>query len=271
MKAATILSSWENVQDVSRANLIFEKRNKSYGGYFIRVFYPDRIFRAFLLAVFGFVLFFNTPLLLEQYFGNAAHPANPIVDNTFIFSDPPPIDKPIIPPAMRQEEIKKQLTAVTKWVRPTVVDEKQNTEEAKAQDDLSKAIIGTETITNDNTEELKLNNSIPIIDDKVYKGYEIQEMPVFPGGDEALTKYLGGIRYPKPASESGIMGIVFVSFVVDKDGKIRDAKIIKGIGGGCDEETIRIVKAMPAWKAGRQNGNPVSVQFNLPVNFKLKY
>jgi protein TonB len=58
--------------------------------------------------------------------------------------------------------------------------------------------------------------------------------------------------------------------VVDKDGKIRDAKVLRGIGGGCDEEAIRVVKAMPAWKPGKQRGKPVTVQYNLPIRFTLK-
>ena len=63
---------------------------------------------------------------------------------------------------------------------------------------------------------------------------------------------------------------MYVTFVVDKDGKIKDAKILRGIGGGCDEEALRVVRNMPEWKSGRQNGRPVQVQYNLPVNFTLK-
>jgi protein TonB len=99
----------------------------------------------------------------------------------------------------------------------------------------------------------------------------VEEMPSFQGGEAELFKYLGkAIKYPQMAQESGISGVVYVTFVVDKDGKIRDAKVLRGIGGGCDEEAIRVVKAMPAWKPGKQRGKPVTVQYNLPIRFTLK-
>jgi protein TonB len=99
----------------------------------------------------------------------------------------------------------------------------------------------------------------------------VEEMPSFLGGEAELFKYLGkAIKYPQMAQESGISGVVYVTFVVDKDGKIRDAKVLRGIGGGCDEEAIRVVKAMPAWKPGKQRGKPVTVQYNLPIRFTLK-
>src|SRR5205085_12283823 len=98
----------------------------------------------------------------------------------------------------------------------------------------------------------------------------VEEMPSFPGGEEKLFEYLSKIKYPAIAKENGISGRVYVTFVVDKDGKIRDVKTLRGIGGGCDEEAIRVVSAMPDWKPGRQNGRNVAVQYNLPVNFNLK-
>ena len=99
----------------------------------------------------------------------------------------------------------------------------------------------------------------------------VEEMPSFPGGEEELFKYLGkSIKYPQMAADAGISGVVYVTFVVDKDGKVKDAKVLRGIGGGCDEEAIRVVKAMPPWKPGKQRGKAVKVQYNLPIRFTLK-
>lgn len=99
----------------------------------------------------------------------------------------------------------------------------------------------------------------------------VESMPQFPGGDVALMKYLGeNINYPKAARESGIQGRVFVSFVVEKDGKVTNIIILRGIGGGCDEEAIKVVQEMPEWIPGKQRGMPVRVQFNLPINFTLR-
>ncbi len=99
----------------------------------------------------------------------------------------------------------------------------------------------------------------------------VEEMPSFPGGEAELFKYLGkNVKYPTMAQESGISGVVYVTFVVAKDGKISDVRVLRGIGGGCDEEAIRVVKSMPSWKPGKQRGKPVSVQYNLPIRFTLR-
>ncbi len=99
----------------------------------------------------------------------------------------------------------------------------------------------------------------------------VEEMPSFPGGEEALFKYLGkNIEYPVMASDAGIQGVVYVNFVIDKDGKVKDAKVLKGIGGGCNEEALRVIKTMPAWKPGKQRGKAVKVSYNLPVRFVLR-
>lgn len=99
----------------------------------------------------------------------------------------------------------------------------------------------------------------------------VENMPSFPGGDEALLKYLGqNIKYPAIARDAGIQGRVYVTFVVEKDGSVTDVKVLRGIGGGCDEEAIRVVENMPKWSPGKQRGKPVKVQYNLPIRFTLK-
>lgn len=99
----------------------------------------------------------------------------------------------------------------------------------------------------------------------------VEDMPSFPGGEEALFKYLGqNIKYPQIAKEAGITGRVFVNFVIDKEGNVTDVKVLRGIGGGCDEEAVRVVKNMPKWSAGKQRGKPVKVSYNLPIKFSLK-
>jgi protein TonB len=99
----------------------------------------------------------------------------------------------------------------------------------------------------------------------------VEEPPSYPGGEAELYKYLGkAIKYPQMAQDAGITGTVYLTFEVDKDGKIKDVRVLRGIGGGCDEEAIRVVKAMPAWKPGKQRGKSVRVQFNLPIKFTLR-
>ena len=99
----------------------------------------------------------------------------------------------------------------------------------------------------------------------------VESMPEFPGGDEARMKFLlENIKYPQIARESGIQGVVYVTFVVEPDGSITNVKVIRGIGGGCDEEAVRVVKMMPKWIPGNQRGKPVRVQFNMPIKFTLQ-
>lgn len=105
--------------------------------------------------------------------------------------------------------------------------------------------------------------------DQVFHVVEVD--PEFPGGMEALIKYLSeNIKYPEQAKKDKIQGRVYISFVVEKDGSVADAKVLRGIGGGCDEEALRVVNAMPKWTPGKQRNTPVRVQFNLPVAFKLQ-
>jgi len=97
---------------------------------------------------------------------------------------------------------------------------------------------------------------------------EIQ--PTFPGGDDALLHYLGrNLSYPIEAKEQGIQGTIFITFVVETDGSISNVKVLRGIGGGCDEEALRVVRNMPKWSPGMQRGKYVRVQFNLPIRFLL--
>ena len=94
--------------------------------------------------------------------------------------------------------------------------------------------------------------------------------PEFVGGTDSLYSYLAAnIHYPEQAKKDGIQGRVFVRFTVEADGSIADAKVMRGIGGGCDEEALRVVQAMPRWKPGTKDGHPVRVQYNIPIYFKL--
>lgn len=99
----------------------------------------------------------------------------------------------------------------------------------------------------------------------------VDESPEYPGGMEALYKYLAeNIHYPEQAKNDQIQGRVVISFVVEKDGGISDAKVVRGIGGGCDEEALRVVNAMPKWTPGKMRGEVVRVNFHLPITFKLQ-
>lgn len=98
----------------------------------------------------------------------------------------------------------------------------------------------------------------------------VEAMPEFPGGQKALFEYLGNnITYPPKAKSKGIKGKVYVNFTIYRDGSIRDAKVIKKAHRLLDKEALRVIKAMPNWIPGTQEGKTVSVSYNLPINFKF--
>ena len=99
----------------------------------------------------------------------------------------------------------------------------------------------------------------------------VEEMPEYPGGVAKLQEYLvENIKYPKTALEEGIQGRVFISFVVEKDGSVSNATVLRALGGGCDEEALRVVKGMPKWEPGKQSGKTVRVSYILPISFQLQ-
>lgn len=111
----------------------------------------------------------------------------------------------------------------------------------------------------------------PVVYDSKPDPSVLDEAPEFPGGSEGLKAYLiENLRYPEQAKKDGVEGRVVVLFTVAEDGSIHNVEVSQGIGGGCDEEAIRVVKAMPKWKPAIKDGKPAAGQYALPISFKLK-
>ncbi len=99
----------------------------------------------------------------------------------------------------------------------------------------------------------------------------VENMPQFPGGDAALLGYISkSVKYPAIAQENGIQGRVIISFVIEKDGLVADATVVRGVDPALDKEALRVVNNMPKWKPGEQRGKPVRVKYTLPVTFRLQ-
>jgi len=97
------------------------------------------------------------------------------------------------------------------------------------------------------------------------------EMPEFPGGMESLLKFINSsVKYPVVAQENGVQGKVIITFVIDKTGEVTNARILRGIDPSLDNEALRVVKSLPRWEPGKQNGKPVKVNYNVPINFVLQ-
>ena len=172
------------------------------------------------------------------------------------------------------------LKSSIKFTAPVIKkdEEVSEEEEMKTQDELlqtdvtisSKDIVGTdedEGILYADLEEIK-----EIVEESsVEKPFQlVEQMPEFPGGEEAMRAWLfKNIEYPPLATENGIQGRVFLTFVVGPDGKLSKVEVIRGADPSLDNEAIRVVKLMPAWTPGRQDGKAVYVKYNLPIRFQL--
>ena len=115
---------------------------------------------------------------------------------------------------------------------------------------------------------MKLNNGKVLHNDSIY--FLAESMPSFPGGEEELIKYLKDhIRYPASARASRTEGKVYISFIIDRSGNLTNIKLVRGIGSGCDEEALRVLRTMPKWSPGKVKGKEVRVQMSVPVRFAL--
>jgi protein TonB len=183
----------------------------------------------------------------------------------------------IDPSLLRQTEVvEEEMVEITKQEeqKPQPVEvPKQTTQLEIVQDDVEVEDI---EINADVDQNEVIEEYVPVeVEEEEVQEQEIfqivEEMPAYPGGDQKLMEYVAkNIKYPQIARETGIQGRVFVGFVVEPDGSVSNVKVLRGIGGGCDEEAMRVVKSMPKWKPGKQRGKAVRVSYMLPVNFKLQ-
>ena len=101
--------------------------------------------------------------------------------------------------------------------------------------------------------------------------FVVEEMPMYPGGDNALRDFISqNVKYPKIAVEKGIQGKVYVTFVVDTDGSVTDSRVVRGVDPSLDKEALRVVNSLPAWTPGKEKGQPVKVSYTVPISFALK-
>ena len=125
------------------------------------------------------------------------------------------------------------------------------------------ALLSSTTITAQKTVVSKKQSKEKVFD-------VVEEMPQFPGGQEGLMIFLrDNMKYPKEATEKGIQGRVLAKFIVEKDGLVSEPEIVKSVYPALDEEALRVVRCMPKWKPGKQNGKPVRVRFTIPLSFRL--
>ena len=271
------------VENVTLDDIVFENRNKEYGAYYLRKNYRSYLTRALIYGAGIFLLVFGGAYTYSNYILPKILEAQTEVeiDLTKMKEEAPPEEKPDLPPPPPPPPVEPPPeVAQIKFLPPEPKkDEEVLVEEPPPPAEVvEKAVISNKTVEGVDAvdafipppppEEVKIVAIEKPKEEEIFTA--VEQNPEFPGGQSAMYKFLGeNIKYPAAAQRANVSGRVFVKFVVEKDGSIGNVEVMKGIGFGCDEEAIRVIKSMPKWNPGRQNGKNVRVFYNMPVVYKL--
>lgn len=267
---STLFNKWDNVVSSVRNEIVFESRNKEYGAYQIRREYNRVLVLALLSTCTAILLIAITPKIIELIKNTSQEVVVPVDITPVDLTAPPPIDETEPPPPPPPPP---PVMETVKFTPPVVVDEEVVDDPPPPQE----TEVQVSTVTQEGTDgdiiipDEKGTGVVEAVAEEVFT--VVEQMPEFPGGMAEMYKFINkNMQYPQIEKENGISGTVYVTFVVDKAGNINDVKTLRGVAGGpnLEKEALRVVKMMPAWKSGKQNGREVSVQFNLPIKFVLK-
>ncbi|ERT58253.1 TonB protein, C-terminal domain protein [Prevotella sp. BV3P1] len=266
-------------------DLVFAGRNQAYGAYQLRKGTGKRNVIS-IIAVVALVLLCQIGLTLKKAADAEARKRAAMTEVVELSKLEQPKKKAEVKQLKKiqvePEKVVERVKSSIKFTAPVIKkdNEVKPEEELKTQDELmnTKTAIGAIDVKgNDDKggEVLKLKEAVaqpepkPEVENKVFD--VVEQMPSFPGGPSALMKYLSeNVKYPVVAQENGVQGRVVVSFVVEKDGHITDVKVVRSVDPSLDKEAARVVKSMPSWIPGKQNGSAVRVKYNVPVSFKLQ-
>ena len=252
-----------NQRNETLNQIVFRNRNKEYGSYFLRRKYPRILLFSMIAGIFILLAGIFIPFLAYYLDGTTK-----LTDDDFIYE----VEyMPMNPP--EKEEMDQLARALMKSpeelqlvpeVRDTVVPDKEvkpALETPKEQDDNESGdSTGLPGGIKDGTGSGDAGGIATVID--VY--------PRFPGGDDARLAFLKrNVRYPQTALQSGIQGVVVVVFIIETDGTLSNVRIERSVPGGCDEESVRVVRMMPRWEPGKRQGKAVRVMVRMPVVFRI--
>jgi periplasmic protein TonB len=261
-------TGWNGESYESRNKVVFEGRNQVYGAYELRQNYNKRVVMIlggmilFSFALFGLKKFIDRPkeevketLKVEQI---DLTPPPPIEDV------PPPPPPPPPPP----------MVEMVKFTPPVIKDDATEEEPQKTIDEVKDTQVGVKDQEGDKDIVAPPTEDKGPTEPTAPEIFTIvEEQAEFPGGLAAMAKFMkDNMQYPAMAREAGISGKCFLKFVVNENGDISNVEILKGVPGctDCDKEAIRVVKAMPKWKAAKMTGRAVKCYFNLPFSFKIQ-
>ena len=278
-----------DLYDPKWVEMVFAQRNKEYGAYKLRKGTSGRNIKALLILVIAAALVggFLAWKVIEQKNAEAQQAYMEAMQLAQLQEQAKKREKkqePIKPKVEPKKEIP-VARETQKFTAPVIKKDELVKEEnqVKQMDKLDdKVAVGTENKegVKDRTVEAVRNDIAvaapppppapkPEVASKVFD--VVEEMPSFPGGQGALMQYLGSnIKYPVVAQENGVQGRVIVGFVVEPDGSISGVNVMRSVDPSLDKEAMRVVKSMPKWKPGKQNGSAVRVKYTVPVVFRLQ-
>ncbi len=269
--------------DNSWVDLVFEGKNQSYGAYQLRKETGKRNVKA-LLVMFIIGVAIAAFVAVKGVVENAMKSDVAIEADVELAKLAEKKEAKVEKkeePKVEKIEVEKVKSSV-KFVPPVIKkdEEVKPEEELKSQEELNKtntAIGAFDVKGNDEAagEVLKAKEVIaqpePPKEEETKVFDVVEQMPSFPGGPSALMQYLGSnIKYPVVAEENGVQGRVVCTFVVERDGSITDVRVVKSVDPSLDREAVRVVKSMPRWIPGKQNGSAVRVKYTVPVTFRLQ-
>lgn len=274
-----------NLIDNNWIELVFEGKNKSYGAYRLRKNTGKRniwsmiILGLLILAIAGGVALKG---VIENAMSSRVAVDQDVELSNLAQKKEAKVERKEQPKVqMEKQEVVEKVKSSVKFTAPVIKKDEdvKPEDELKSQDELAanKTAIGAFDVKgNDEAEGEVLKAKQEIVTEqpkeeetKVFD--VVEQMPSFPGGPSALFEYLSkNIKYPVVAEENGVQGRVIVTFVVERDGSITDVKVAKSVDPSLDKEATRVVKSMPHWIPGKQNGSAVRVKYTVPVTFKLQ-
>ena len=264
-------------------DLVFEGKNQAYGAYQLRKNTGIRNLKALAVMFAAFLIIAGivyAKVSIENYIAskNAAIEAD--VELQSLAEKKEIKEEKKDEPEVEKIEVERVKSSVAFTVPEIKKDEEvKEDQEMKSQDDLAETntAIGAFTVEgNDETAEVKhveekIAEPEPVKEEETKVFDVVEQMPSFPGGPSALMQYLNSnIKYPVVAEENGVQGRVVCTFVVEKDGSITDVRVVKSVDPSLDKEAMRVVKGMPKWIPGKQNGSAVRVKYTVPVTFRLQ-
>jgi protein TonB len=269
--------------DNSWVDLVFEGKNQAYGAYKLRKETGARNVKALLLVIAVIVAIFVlawAKVAIENAMPKQTVNTADIELSKLAQKKEAKVERKE-PVKVEMEKVVEKVKSSVKFTAPEIKkdDEVKPEDEIKSQDDLSKTntAIGTFDVKGNDEAEGEVLKAKEVVVDEKPKEEEtkvfdvVEQMPSFPGGDAELMKFLSShIKYPVVAEENGIQGRVIATFVVERDGSISDVKVVKSVDPSLDKEAIRVLKSMPKWIPGKQNGSAVRVKYTVPVTFKLQ-